>query len=95
MAEGNYTKRKHVFKLVSLPNIGGGSSSSVDPSGGGGSASAPQSPTIGQVQAVAAGTELLIQTDGPQAMRLWMKHLLRAAEADEMVSERIAVQSWL
>lgn len=109
VAEGNYTKRKHVFKLVSLPHAAvplhqphahqhhqlqhqqhqqhhqlqhTQQPHAQQPYG-------PPSPTVATSggHVVAAGTELLIQTDGPQSMRQWMEQLQRAADTrDSAVS---------
>lgn len=85
VTEGNYTKRKHVFKLTSVPLPTTSSSSST-----GGSASASASTTnitspsslpahATTNSAIIAGTEILIQADSQQDMKLWMDTLRKAS----------------
>ncbi|XP_037026181.1 uncharacterized protein LOC119067372 isoform X2 [Bradysia coprophila] len=66
VTEGNYTKRKHVFKLTSAP--------------------IPSSPLQSPSSAMVAGTELLIQADSHQDMKLWMESLRKASCADSSKS---------
>lgn len=61
MTEGNYTKRKHVFKLTS--DIASASTGNI--------ASPSSLPVV--------GTEILIQTDSQQDMKLWMDTLKMAS----------------
>lgn len=76
VTEGNYTKRKHVFKLTSapLPTTSSTSSSTTN-------ITSPSSlPTnVTSNSAIIAGTELLIQADSQQDMKLWMDTLRKAS----------------
>lgn len=83
VTEGNYTKRKHVFKLTSAPLPTTSSASTI---GGSASSSATNitSPSIVPAHttsnsAIIAGTEILIQSDSQQDMKLWMDTLRKAS----------------
>lgn len=66
VTEGNYTKRKHVFKLTTVP--------------------IPSSPLQSPSSTMVAGTELLIQADSHQDMKLWMESLRKASCVDSSKS---------
>lgn len=86
MTEGNYTKRKHVFKLTSAPlPITSTSSSSTT------NVTSPSSlPQSSSTSAIVAGTELLIQADSHQEMKLWMD-TLRKASCMESASSVVSI----
>lgn len=77
VTEGNYTKRKHVFKLTSaiVPqhsptlNSGRGGDISTSPTGN--------------------GTEILIQTESQQDMKLWMENLRTACGGNDAVRSQV------
>lgn len=84
MTEGNYTKRKHVFKLTSAPISSTSSSSSTN-------VTSPSSlPQSSSTSTIVAGTELLIQADSHQDMKLWMD-TLRKASCMESASSVVSI----
>lgn len=86
VAEGNYTKRKHVFKLTSVPIASSPiiSSSPVQASPAALIQNQPQSTSTpsSSTTSVIAGTELLIQADSNQDMKLWMDTLRKVSCMD-------------
>lgn len=92
VTEGNYTKRKHVFKLTSapLPTSSSSSSSTTNITHITSPSSLPSSATSNS--SIVSGTELLIQADSQQDMKLWMDTLRKAScleSASSVVSEDI------
>lgn len=83
VTEGNYTKRKHVFKLTSVPLPSSPSPITVQSSTTG----TQLNQSTGSTQsAIVAGTELLIQADSHQDMKLWMESLRKASCMDSAKS---------
>lgn len=93
VTEGNYTKRKHVFKLSSAPLHATCSVSNITTS----MQAQPTSSSSSSSSNLVFGTELLIQADSHQDMKLWMETLRKASSLEatnNVVSQALRHNPW-